>query len=579
MKIESVPFSINFPIKIFKKERVNFRDKRQRDRLFRRNIYYSLYKDKKNSLLKERGELFFNLARELKKHLLNKRKSLKILSISVFGSSLYSTNNKDYDFLVIVKGNEFDTFKVSLGLGEEKKRYDVGVSIKGIDNFTKGTFNENSPIPLNLQSQIIYRTSISLARRHIPIIGYDFEDNKGLFFKNCYSQASDLLFNTYDLFYLKTEKKILSSGMRAQRILSRIYEASAYLNLVSPTRKLNSLRKKIIESKSKKTSLSESKKRFREILEIHNMEARKILSPKRKKDDVLRVLSNKKVRENIRLRLRNYWKSAGLPFEWIDEIIEILSRNNFNEDIAVSKVRRRFPSITNEKSRDYSVKLKEFRKVKVMNLSKRISQHFFGRVLADVGGRSDDFSEQIHKINKKIKKFFVTDLGSFTKRSKKPYIDFIVQASQTSVPLNDNSIGTIILSMVLHHLDKRQQKKMIRSVYKSLRPRGKIILIEDTFPENYSDTEELSKSSRDYLKFSKKTKLKILYFYDWFGNRLMRSRDTVLIQYSYRTMEEWRNIFEKEGLKLIYSEFIGDNSENIDLFPPKAFMVFEKINQ
>ena len=33
----------------------------------------------------------------------------------------------------------------------------------------------------------------------------------------------------------------------------------------------------------------------------------------------------------------------------------------------------------------------------------------------------------------------------------------------------------------------------------------------------------------------------IPYFYDWFGNRLMRNRDKIPINYNYKTMEEWKN--------------------------------------
>lgn len=70
--------------------------------------------------------------------------------------------------------------------------------------------------------------------------------------------------------------------------------------------------------------------------------------------------------------------------------------------------------------------------------------------------------------------------------------------------------------------------------------------------------------------------MKILSFYDWFGNKITRNRDNIALTFNYKTMENWENLFEKEGLKTIHSEFIGKSPKNLDLFPPKVFMVFEK---
>ena len=70
--------------------------------------------------------------------------------------------------------------------------------------------------------------------------------------------------------------------------------------------------------------------------------------------------------------------------------------------------------------------------------------------------------------------------------------------------------------------------------------------------------------------------MKILSFFDWFGNRLMRNRDNISLTYNYKTMEEWKKIMKKFGMKQIYSEFVKENPSSPDLFSPKGFMVFEK---
>jgi hypothetical protein len=68
-----------------------------------------------------------------------------------------------------------------------------------------------------------------------------------------------------------------------------------------------------------------------------------------------------------------------------------LQRYHYDEDLAISKVRKKFPSLTNPNSLDYAKKLAKWRKKKIKNLSKKINKDIVGEIIADVGGRSDDF--------------------------------------------------------------------------------------------------------------------------------------------------------------------------------------------
>ena len=269
MDIEEVLFDIPFPIRIFKKEKVNFKKKSSRNKLFRRNIYHNLYGSKLNPLLGKRWEIFFNLAMKVQDYLIKNFEDLKILSISIFGSSLYSINNGDYDFLVIVKGNKFDNFCIDITL-KNKENYFTGISIKGEDNFIKGIIDRKSNFPIDLQNKIIKRTSISLPKRHLPISGFDFKENKEIFLKNCYAQAYDLLNNSYQAYYLKKKENKISSKTRARKLLSRIFEASKYLSFISPSNELEKLKSKILKCQSKRVGLRDSKKIFKEFVEFYN---------------------------------------------------------------------------------------------------------------------------------------------------------------------------------------------------------------------------------------------------------------------------------------------------------------------
>lgn len=739
---EKVPFRINHPLDILmKSKKINFNNKHERERIFRRNLFYYKYGKKKNNFLEERYKIYFLLAKEVLKFMDKNYPSLNILSVSIFGSSLFSKNPMDFDFLVIVKGNIFLLKETEFILKKNEKttKYPVGISIKGEDNFTYGIFDFQSKTSIDKQSQIIDRTSISLFKRHIPIIGYDFIENKNVFIDNVYAQVSDLLSNTYNLYYLKKEKLSLDDQQRTRKILSRLYEAASYLEFLEKDSEIKEIRREMYLSHEKKnTSFLKSKKffdRFKllyinkshklkkriskemsfgrdkiefdqilkktknflskkrigkflpvmakivdskgntiafskrikqsnglktgsgpihaEICAIYNAKSKKKINwgdytlycslepcgactkiiaelgikkvvycladpllshygrernPYLRKNilfyrhnspeiiaefqkiykevynkasskevpNVLEVLLNKKLKENIAERLKEYWKRIGLPYKWIPPILNILLRYYYNKNLSIGQVRKRFPSLTKKDSLDYSKKLLEWRKEKIINLSKRVNNYVSGEIIADIGGRTDDFIEQILTSNKFIKKAYVTDIESFPTKSKNHKINFVVQPTNTKLPFAKNSIDTIILSMVLHHLKNSDQKKLVKNIISLLNKNGIIILIEDTFPES-KEVKGCNKNINKFLKFNPNDKMKILSFYDWFGNKLMRNRNDFLLTFNYKTMEKWKIFFERFGMTQTSSEFVKENYLNLDLFPPKAVMVFKKM--
>jgi len=740
-----IPFRINYPLEILNRSKeINFNNEIERERIFRRNLFYYRYKKVKNPFLEKRHKLYFLLAKEISKFIQEKYPKLEIQSISVFGSSLYSENPRDFDFLILVKGNIFilEEREILLKYNKKTTKYSVGISIKGIDNFSLGIFDLNSKTPFNQQNQIIDRTVISLFKRHIPLIGYDFLENREIFMNNVYAQTWDLLSNTYNLYYLKKERPYLDNTQRAKKILSRVYEAVSYLESLAENSEVKKLKKEIYFNYiSGKTSFDNSKKIFNNLKILYTKKVKKLkkqiskeisfkednkeifnifkkttdlLNKKKigkflpvvskivdskgetiafskrikqsnksniysgsihaeicainyakskdkinwkdytlycslepcgacaeeisklgikkvvycvadpllsyygrkrepytkkrisfyrhnsseliakfqeiyselynrknslKKDlSVLDVLKDKRLKENIAERLKNYWKKIELPYKWINPILNILLRYSSNEDIAIMKIRKRYSQITKSNNLTYSKKLKEFRSIKVKNLANRIKNDILGEIIVDVGGRNPDFIEQIVLLKKEIKKAYLTDIDLFSSESKNHKIKFLLQEDKTKIPFAKNAINTFILSMVLHHLKSFDQRNLIKNMVSSLKHDGKIILIEDSYPES-KDIKGHSRNINNFLRFTPDEKKRILSFYDWFGNRLMRNRDNTPLFYKYRTMEEWKDIFEGEGLNQIKAKFIHENPLKPDIFSPKAILVFQKNNR
>ncbi|OGJ12026.1 hypothetical protein A3K62_01885 [Candidatus Pacearchaeota archaeon RBG_16_35_8] len=731
---EKTPFRINYPINLLIPSRkINMEDGNERKKIFQKSLFYYKHDNEINPFLEQRSRTFIKLAKEVSALIGKKHPTFEILSVSLFGSSLFSKNPGDFDFLVIVKGNVFLLEETSLTVEEDGRStdYAVGISIKGIDNLSQGILDLKSDIDVDKQTQVLDRTATALFKRHLPVLGYEFIENHKEFLENVYAHISDLLSNTYNLYYLKEERPNLSDQQRTRKILSRLYEGAIYLESIEKTKEASDFRKEIYLSLEEgNLSFPESKKifdRFKslylkksqairkeisekisfkgddsnmaEILQrtkemiskkeigeflpvmakiidkngntiafskrtkedtgpihaevntIHDAEiknktdwenytlycslepcgncakkiaelgikkvvyvlpdpllahygrqresyenkgilfykhhnsaltaefqkiyeglyAKEIL--KIKKLDALNVLSDERLKRNIVERLKEYWKYMKLPYEWVSPILDILSEYNYDEEFAIKEVRRKFPSLTDKNSQDYGKKIILWRKTKIENLARRIKEYIHGGVLCDIGGRQEDFIEEIIKLNPSVRKAYVTDIESFSKGSKNHKITFVVQPSATKLPFKEK-IDTIIFSMMLHHLNDRDQKELIKNAISSLNKDGLIILIEDTYPEKIDYKEE--KTIKEFLGFNSKEKEKILSFYDWFGNRLMRNRDNIPMEFNYKTMEEWTKFFEEYGVEQINSEFIKKNQQNPDLFPPKAIIVFKK---
>ncbi len=262
-----IPFKINYPLEIFHSSKeINFTDKNERKELFKRNIYYYLFENKKNELLEKKSKKFLELGEEVLNYIDKNYPSLKTINLSLFGSSTVLENPGDYDFLAITQGDIFDLVEPIINF--KGNPIQLGISIKGVDNYLDGFKRKDNSIQSKRLEQIINRTAISLFKRHIPIFGRDFISNKEEFLKNSYAQVSDLINNSYELFYLKQKNYFIDQEKRAKKILNRCYEAISYLGSVDSDKKIQDMRKEIYFALIDKPNLNKSKKIFRKFTNL-----------------------------------------------------------------------------------------------------------------------------------------------------------------------------------------------------------------------------------------------------------------------------------------------------------------------
>ena len=172
-----IPFEINCPIAIFNyTKRINYQNFEEMEEIFKRNMYFNSYEGKPNLIFKQRRKKYGILLEKTLNYLQSNYSLEDILSISIFGSSLFSNNPGDYDFLVITKGNKFKMDHAEFHFGKEI--INMGLSIKGVENYTKGYSNLSNSELNEIEKEIIDRTTMSLFKGRLPLYGYDFIENE-----------------------------------------------------------------------------------------------------------------------------------------------------------------------------------------------------------------------------------------------------------------------------------------------------------------------------------------------------------------------------------------------------------------
>jgi hypothetical protein len=263
----NIPFKVNYPLSIFENKEINFKDKKEREKLFERNIYYNLFERERNTLLEKNHELYYAIGKEVLGYINRNHKNLNILNLSLFGSSTVLENPGDYDFLVITDGDIALLEEPELNLNNKKVQ--TGISIKGIENYINGFKRKDKDNSNKRLEQIIDRTVVSLYRRHIPLFGSDFVNNEKEFLDNAYAQVSDLVNNAYELFYLIREDKFVPIPVRAKKLLTRCYEAASYLGIIDSDEKIEKMRKKVYFALKDRYDLEKSKRIFDEFSKLY----------------------------------------------------------------------------------------------------------------------------------------------------------------------------------------------------------------------------------------------------------------------------------------------------------------------
>jgi len=284
-------------------------------------------------------------------------------------------------------------------------------------------------------------------------------------------------------------------------------------------------------------------------------------------------LKDGKTKQFLKTMLSSYWKKVGLPHERLDDIFELLTEYGHDGELSMILLHEKYPDMADSSS-PFSANYKKARAKKFQAYAKSLLPHIKEGVLLDFGAGDVQLVSTLVGLDSTITQAYATDIFPYVPASTHPKISFLQQATPDSTPFNKESIDTVILSTVLHHITPDVRRSLISHLYSILKPGGRVILVEDSFP--LTSPEARNDLEAAFFSLSPKQRKDALCFLDWWGNRLMKNRAEIPLPCTFKTTEEWVFFFKDFNFTPIKNDFEGFPPIYTHMVSPKAILVFEK---
>ncbi len=306
--------------------------------------------------------------------------------------------------------------------------------------------------------------------------------------------------------------------------------------------------------------------------------------------------------EDIFDALKKHWvlnhQNVRDPEKFVEEFFGWLKTSDVQGHAMSGPLRH--PMSKKEILRFYEKKLKEY---KLENLPPAENSDMFlemiesklegVKTILDFGCGKLTFLKNIAAQNKNVEKFIGIDAKSNPVLGDlDPRIEFEINLDR----IPDNSVDLAVVKLVLHHLKESEILENLKKIKNALKPDGKLILFEESFPEAAGhrmslvsgkawtfDVQavekylkksnlETSEATADFMRLSDEDKFKFLFLNDWLMNLQNAYMPWTL---EYRSMESWRDLIESLGFKEKEAHFIGAIKNRKRKQGMTAILIFE----
>jgi len=283
-------------------------------------------------------------------------------------------------------------------------------------------------------------------------------------------------------------------------------------------------------------------------------------------------LTDEKVLGFVRGILADRYSRNGLDVNLVDRVLEHAISNRFNPERAVEEIYRQ---ITNFSDSTEQTPFHQFyygsykTKIKPRLIQNLIKGKIKGPVVVDAGAGMSAIAMSILEENPNISRFISTHQIDYDRvKVHDPRMEFVLETEGTNphIQLEDHIADTVIVTGRLHHLYSGKEVAFLKEVARILRPGGRILVIEDTWSEEFSNLPNDQFANRFY-DLTAEQKQNVTAFLDWVGTRLIPGAFPMARPWNFKSVEDWNPIFEAAGLKVVSSTYHGFEDEKFTPLP------------
>ena len=243
--------------------------------------------------------------------------------------------------------------------------------------------------------------------------------------------------------------------------------------------------------------------------------------------------------KEVRRRMHGCFRAAGLSTlkSWILwEVIEFRLKRFAKKGYTLEQIEAELRPFF-KKNMDYEGVVVPASHERAKNAVSGIIEHVHGDKVLDLGAGHGLIGEGLQECGKQVTLIDVVDYSL----SNLPVLIF---EEEDKIPLDDNSVDTCLIYLVLHHSDNPE-----RLLKEAIRVTSKRIIIMEGYVEN------------DHFAVNS--------VIDWFINRIVAGVD-MNVPLNYRTLDKWQDIFRESGLICQHVNEVGID----DPIAPESHVLF-----
>ena len=150
----------------------------------------------------------------------------------------------------------------------------------------------------------------------------------------------------------------------------------------------------------------------------------------------------------------------------------------------------------------------------------------------------------------------------------------VVKESDFLTYLEKEQPDHVAVTWVFHHMEYEEQKRYLVALHNVLKPGATVIVLEDSYSETLAPESGNERYER-FMQWSHEDRHKIMGALDWIANRIFSMRTTMPVPFAYRTLEDWKKVFEDAGFIVAKMRFLGFPDDR-DINTPQSLLAVRK---